>query len=270
MTTTVADKPQKSMLSRVLSLAAGEMRMLLRNKTAIANVVIVPLALMALFAAMDAFEGADTTIGVSLTTAGVMMAVAYVIYYNLVTTFVARRESYVLKRLRTGPTSDTGVIAATSAPSVALAVLQVLVVVVALIAMGHAPSVVNIVSALLALVLGILAFGGLALISTGFTRTAETAQISTLPVFMLSFGLSGLFFPLHILPDTLAQIAHLTPGAATVDLLNLGLAGIDVDGSQIAAADTWTAMLQPTAVLIVWTAFGLYYLRKSFRWEPRR
>lgn len=269
-TATIAEKPKKSMLARTMSLAAGEMRMLLRNKTAITNVMIVPLLLLGTLAAVNGFDGANTGIGNAVLIAGVILAIGYVVYYNLVTTFVARRESYVLKRMRTGPTSDAGIIAAASVPSVVLAFLQVIVVLVALIVLGHAPGLVNVVPVIVAIVLGTLAFGGLALISTGFTRTAETAQITTLPVLMISLGLSGMFFPLHVLPDVLARIAHYTPGAAIVDLLNIGVAGTGVDGEQLAVSDTWTAMLQPAGILVAWTAIGAYYLGKSFRWEPRR
>lgn len=260
----------RSMLSRVTSFARAELTMLLRNKTAITNVVAMPLLMLGILASMGGLRGAEGSLGNSVLVAGIVIAIAYVVYYNLVTTYVARRESYVLKRLRTGPVSDLGVLAATSVPSIVLAILQIAVVVIALIAFGRAPTMTNIVAVVLAVVLGIAAFAALALLSTGFTRTAETAQITTLPVVMITMGLSGMFFPLHVLPDTLATVAHLTPGAAMVDLLNLGLSGIDRFGDPVTGAQLWTAMLMPSAVLLVWTALGVAYVRRQFPWEPRR
>lgn len=272
--TTVTDRTTETavrpMISRVASLAKAELRMLMRNRTAITNVVLMPLVMLGVLASIGGLKGSKTGFGNSILIAGVVIAIAYVVYYNLVTTYVARRESYVLKRMRTGPVSDLGVIIATSVPSAVLALLQIAVVYVALIAFGKAPTLVNIVPVLLAIVLGILAFAGLAIISTGFTRTAETAQITTLPVVMITMGLSGMFFPLSLLPDVLGHVAYLTPGGAMVEMLNLGLAGIDRGGAQLAMGETWTAMLKPTLVLIIWAGLGASYLRRQFQWEPRR
>ena len=51
-----------------------------------------------------------------------------VAYYNLVTTFVARREELVLQRMRTGELTDGEILLGTAVPTLLVTVVQVVVV----------------------------------------------------------------------------------------------------------------------------------------------
>ncbi|GAB3312264.1 ABC transporter permease [Epidermidibacterium keratini] len=258
-----------SALRGVLSLARAELTLLLRNRTAIFNTMLIPLVLVvALY-----FIGvpSDAGPGNLLVITASVMAMAYIVYYNLVTTYVARRESYVLKRMRTGTVSDLGILVAAALPSIVLALLQISIVVLGAFVIGSPPSLNNALAVVVGVVLGFIAFAGLAAASTPITKTAETAQVTTLPVVMISMGLSGMFFSLSILPDTLETIARFTPGAAVVELLQTGLSGIDRYGNVIAGfPEALAAMTRPTLVLLMWVAITFALVRDRFAWEPRR
>ena len=60
----------------------------------------------------------------------------FIVYYNLLSTYVARRQELVLKRLRTGEASDATVLAAAAVPALAIAaVMTVLMTVLAIVLM---------------------------------------------------------------------------------------------------------------------------------------
>ncbi|MEE6263254.1 hypothetical protein [Plantactinospora sonchi] len=86
---------------RIAALGRAEMVLLLRNRTATVTALLLPLATVGLFASL--LEGNEhVTAGAFVATAMFGLLLLYVVYHNLVTTYVARREERVLKRLRTG------------------------------------------------------------------------------------------------------------------------------------------------------------------------
>ncbi|WP_425435676.1 hypothetical protein, partial [Lentzea kentuckyensis] len=85
---------------RAVAVGQAELTLFWRNKTALFNSLALPLLLApALMAAANA-EGKPLIVGLI----GFVLVMA--VYYNLVTTFVARREELVLKRLRVGELTD--------------------------------------------------------------------------------------------------------------------------------------------------------------------
>ena len=158
------------------------------------------------------------------------VALLFAVYYNLVTALVARREDFVLKRLRTGEASDAEIVAGTALPAVAVAWAQTAVGAVAAFALFGMAAPVNALLVVVALGLGTAVFVLLAVVTTTVTRTAEMAQVTTTPAMFVSFTFSGLFLPLDTLPDLLEQVGRLLPLTPVVDLLRLGLTGT-----------TWTA-----------------------------
>ena len=106
--------------------------------------------------------------------------------------------------------------------------------------------------------------------STSFTRTPESAQITTLPIVLVTTALSGILQPLTVFPDALATIARLLPVTPVIELVQLGLAGTTWDGEVVAGGELWSAALQPLAVLAVWVVVGGVAAARGFRWAPRR
>jgi ABC-2 type transport system permease protein len=110
----------------------------------------------------------------------------------------------------------------------------------------------------------------LAAASTAFTRTAESAQITALPLLVVSTGLCGLIVPLSDLPEGLAAVARFLPLTPVVELAQLGLGGLTWDGEQVDLAGAWSTAILPLAVLAGWLVAATLLARRGFRWAPRR
>ena len=265
---TSATAPAPGRARRVAALAGGELRLFLRNRTAVVNSGLLPLLLVA---AVPAFgiEG-DLPLGPQLLTTAVGVTLVFVTYYNLVITFVARREELVLQRMRTGELTGLEVLLGTAAPTLLVSLGQVVLVAVGVAALGEWSAPVEYVLPVVALLGGAVVMSLLAAASTSFTRTAESAQVTTLPVVLVTSALSGLITPLSVFPDALATVARLMPVTPVVELLQLGLAGVTWDGEVVDAAGAWAAAVLPLAVLAGWVVLGTLAATRGFRWAPRR
>ncbi|PSL03605.1 ABC-2 type transport system permease protein [Haloactinopolyspora alba] len=254
---------------RARALAGAELRLLWRNRTAMFTALALPIAMVALLGNIGVDQYTGMGVGTVLVTIMIGFVLLFVVYYNLVTAYVARREELVLKRLRVGEATDAEILAGTALPSLAVAFAQIVLVTagVAIVVGIEAP--VNVLLALLGFVLGVVVFVLLAGASTAFTRNVEMAQVSTLPVLMVCMVLSGMLTPVHELPDWLADVARFLPMTPVIDLTNLGLAGLAPDGTSVDFAESFGAAALPTAVAIGWIVVGAWALRRWFRWEPR-
>ncbi|MGY2078932.1 ABC transporter permease [Modestobacter sp. SYSU DS0657] len=264
------DRPASgpSRLSRVWSLASAETRLLGRNRTALVNSVVLPLLFVAAVPALG-LDAGEFPFGARLLVTAVGISLVMLTYYNMVTTYVARREDLVLQRMRTGELTDVEVLAGTAAPTVFVTLGQVVVVAVGVVLLGEWAAPADVVLPLLALLAGTLLMVVLAAASTSFTRTPESAQITTLPIIVVSTGLSGVFYPLSVLPDTLGAIARFLPLTPVVELLELGLAGQTWQGDAVDGS-VWPHAGFPLAVLGGWLVVGAIAARRGFRWAPRR
>jgi len=261
-------RPGPSRLSRVAALAAGETRLLLRNRTAVVNSVLMPLLLVAVVPGLGL--GGDVPLGPQLILTAVGVTLVFLTYYNLVTTYVARREELVLQRMRTGELTGLEVLLGTAAPTLAVSIGQIALVSVGVVALGEWTAPVEYVLPVLAVVGGTALTAVLATASTAFTRTAESAQITTMPLVLATTVMSGLVYPLSEFPEALATVARLMPVTPVLELLQLGLAGRTWDGELVDAAGAWAAAPLPLAVLAGWLLLGLAAASRWFRWAPRR
>jgi ABC-2 type transport system permease protein len=251
------------------ALGAAELRLLWRNRTAIAYALLLP-PLAFLFAAQaDAFAQ-GSGVGAVLVTAVAVLAIGMAVYYNLVTAYVGRREEFVLKRLRTGELTDAEILAGTAVPSVAIAWLQVLVAVVVGAAAGELGVPVNVLLVVLAMLVASVVFPQLAAATSAMTRTVELAQVTTTPVLVVPLLLCGLFAPIRELPDGFSQVAQVMPLTPVVDLMRLGFLGVDQEGRVLGTAATFGAAVPSLAVAAAWVVIGVRASRRWFRWEPRR
>ena len=243
--------------------------LLRRNRLALLNALVLPVLLVfALKAApgvSDArrFRGA----GAILLTALVAFALLSAVCCNLVMALVAHREQLVLKRLRTGESTGPEILAGTAAPAFAIAWAEIAVAAVAAVAVfGLAPPV----NAVLALIVGTAVFALLAAVSAAATRTVEMAQVTTLPVLVIPFVLSGLLIPVAMLPEPLRWVAEALPLTPVAELIRLGLTGAAAGGHRLGLAATFSAAVIPVLVLTAWIAAAGWAARRWFRWEPRR
>jgi ABC-2 type transport system permease protein len=256
-----------SRLSRVGALAAAETLLLLRNRTAVVNSVLAPLLLVAL---VPASGPSDAPLGETLLVSAAAFTLVFLTYYNLVTTYVARREALVLQRMRTGELSDGEVLAATAVPTLLVTVVQLVLVAVGVVVLGEWRAPVDVVLPVLAVLLGALLMVVLATASSVYTRTPESAQITTLPVVLGATALSGVFFPLTMLPEALAAVARLLPLTPVIELVQLGLTGRTWEGEAVAGAELWWAALGPLGTTVAWVLVAGAVSLRWFRWAPRR
>ena len=254
---------------RVLALAAAETRLLLRNRTAVASTVVLPLALVAAVGAITVSNGGAVD-GPGLVASAIGVTLIFVTFYNLVTTFVARREELVLQRMRTGELTDAEVLLGTAVPTLLVTVVQVVLVAVGVVVLGEWSAPVDGVLPLVALLGGSALMAVLAAVSTSFTRTVEAAQFTTLPLVLTATMFSGLLIPLADFPQQLAQVARFLPLTPVIELSRLGLAGQTWNGQEVDTAGAWAASPPALAVLAGWLVGGTILARLVFRWAPRR
>lgn len=275
-TTTAAAGPvsheRGSAPSRVLALASLELRLLVRNKTALFNALTLGPLMVILINSfqMPGMAENRTAVVTGLVASLVVFAIVFAGYYNLCTTAVARREEHMLKRLTTGEVRRWEVLTAMAAPALFVIVAQVLLGGLAITALLGAPSLVNPLLVVLGLLLGFAALAVLGYATAIITRTVEAAQITTLlPLAVLMF-FSGSTFPLGLMPDPMRHLAELTPLAAANQLITIGLSGATSDGRVLDFGQSFVGALVPTLVLLAWTGLGGYLVQRLMPWEPRR
>src|SRR5664280_1484419 len=170
---------------RIVALARAEALLLRRNPMALFNAFVVPAALVVLFVRSglppDSAERLSGATIVTSLTAFTLLSVVSVVYLNFVTAMVARREVLVLKRLRTGESSDAEILAETAAPAVAIAWGQILIGLFAAVTGFGLRMPTNPALVVAAIMLGTAVFGLLAGVSTVLTRTVEICLLYTSP-----------------------------------------------------------------------------------------
>ena len=257
---------------RIAALARAEGVLLRRNRTALLTAIVLPAPMVYGLKALPSATGADGPggTGAALLTGLVAFALLFAVYYNLVTTLVGRRDQLVLKRLRTGETTDGEILAGTAAPAIAVAWAQIAVAGLAAVAVfGLAPPA-DAVLALVALAAGSAVFVLLAAVSSTLTRSVEMAQITTLPVLIIPLAFCGLLFRLALLPEPLRWAAEALPLTPVVELMRLALTGTAAGGHHLGLAASFGAAVIPVLVLTAWIAAAGWAARRWFRWEPRR
>lgn len=255
---------------RMWSLARAELRLLIRNRMALFMTMAMPVVSAFLFAGLDEADQPGVSMGATVIVVMANFTILLVVYYNLVATYAARREDLVLKRLRSGELTDAEIIAGTAVASVVTALAQIVAIGVAAPLLFDVAPPVNVVLMVVAVVLGTIAWIPLAAASSIFTRNAEMAQLTTLPALLICLFFSGIFVPLHMLPDAMARIGEFMPLTPVVELMRMGLVGVTNDGSTVDFAASFGAAITPVAILLAWTYLGVTIVRRYFRWEPRR
>ncbi|WP_406201430.1 ABC transporter permease [Kitasatospora sp. NBC_01560] len=277
MTTTTATSsgtgPQSTVARRLLALGRAEGTLLLRNRTALFTALLLPLLLVAGLKNVLDQQAADhpgLDVDSLLVNGSLGMVLAFVVYYNLTAAYVARRGELVLKRLRTGEARDIEILAGTAVPSVGLALLMCTVIGVVGASALHLTAPVNPLLMAAGLVLTVGTLMALAALSSAFTRTVESAGITTMPVLLLTQFGSGLFVPLEVMPDRVADVCRLLPTTPAFQLIRLGWFGTDGSAAATGFAGTWATAAPHLVTGSVWLALAAWGALRYFRWEPRR
>ncbi|MGW6598206.1 ABC transporter permease [Streptomyces sp. NPDC055036] len=245
------------------SLGRAEFSLLLRNRTALFTALFVPLGMIvAIRQSLGGIDLGETGISAleAAMTGGIGMVLIMAVYGSLTSAYTARREELVLKRLRTMEASDREILIGTALPATGLAFIQSAVMIAAGVVFLDVRAPQQPVVLVGGLLIGLLLLSALAAVTSAFTRTVESAQISTMPLFMISVVGSGLFIPLEALPERMASICELLPVTGAMTLIRAGWLG-GTEGPDLLGA---------ALSALVWTILSVFAVQRWFRWEPRR
>ncbi len=254
-------------LRRVLRLARWNVVLLSRNRLTLFYAAVLPLLPLVLLLGGDrgsATAGANAIGTVFLT------VVLFPVFYNLLSQVVNRRDELVLKRMRTGETRDGELVASIALPGFVIALVLGVVVVPIASALGTRLPLNPLLY--VAVVVGAaVMFTALAYWTAAWTRSAESAQLTSLPIILLASA-GQLTTSIPDMSDALRSILELTPGAAMVELVRVvwfGLDGPEATQTTLSLAETWSSAGPPLLVIAAWTALAVSLAKRSMRWEPR-
>jgi ABC-2 type transport system permease protein len=231
-----------------------------RSREAAIFVFLFPPLLFVLLASVFGEGVEDGRSVTSYLVAGLIgYAVANTALGGLAITLVVRRESGILKRLRSTPLPGTLYLAAVLFSNLLIVVLQSLTVIALGVLLWGADSAERPFSFIVALVIGAVAFAGLGLAAAALIRSAEAvAAVVNVIVLPMSF-LSGAFGTTDNLPRALELVADVLPLKYMIELV----LATYVDGEPI------SEHLGAIGVMAAWGAGGYVLAHLRFGWEPR-
>ncbi|MEV6793929.1 ABC transporter permease [Streptomyces sp. NPDC051320] len=248
---------------RMAALARAELTLLGRSKASLFTMLVLPVTMTFVFSTttdQETLDKAGLTAGAVLLPGAIGFGLLFALYNGVTGVLVVRREQLVLKRLRTGEARDVEILTGASLPSLIIALVQCVLLAVGcavVFDMGLPPAPLLVV---LGVVLGVVMLGALGAATAGVTKSAEAAQLTVLPMMLLSIAGSGVAVPLEVFPDSLASACELLPLTPVVELVRGGwtgsMSGADVLGHVLTA--------------VAWTVLAVFAVRRWFRWEPRR
>lgn len=244
-------------MSNALRLSAVELRLLLRRKVTAFSVVVLPLGLVALTVygpppASPAEWGA-------LASRHVLLLMVLSVYLVSLTVFTSRRQSLVLKRLRTTELGDRGILAGVLGPVVLVGLAQTVVVLVSCLVAGS-PAPADPALLVLGVLLGLAAATAAGIATACLTRSVEAAQLTSLPVIMAA--MAGLFLSASADPVT-AGVGVALPLSGPADLVTRGWSGTG------ATVGDLPVPVLDVAGAALWVVVSLVAFSRWFRWEPR-
>lgn len=181
--------------------------------------------------------------------------VTFTAYVAGTTALAARRQQFVLKRLRTSGASDLAIIAGVLAPLALLTVAQA-VVLLGIVAVTQDLPPARPGPLLLATGTATILACVLAVVTAAFTSAPELAQLTTTPIAIAFLG--GGFWVVRTAPGDMTWVMAAQPGGAVVHLTRIAWAEFGADG------------LIPAAVALVLLAVVATTLAiRAFDWDPR-
>ncbi|GAB3306383.1 ABC transporter permease [Epidermidibacterium keratini] len=246
-------------MSATTALTRSELRLFLREPAALFWIVAFPVLLLIVLGSIPSLREADPGTGVRIinyyTPVIILMSLAFLAVSTMPAVIAGYREQRILKRLATTPIGSARMLGAQLLMYLGLAIaMALLVLAVARLAfdvplprqpLGFAIALLLAIAALLAI--GVLVA---ALVPTGRTAGAVGAML----FFPLMF-FAGLWIPIPVMPDVLADIARYSPLGAATEAMTATAAG---------EWPTWWTL--PVLAAYAVTCGGLAV--RFFRWEP--
>jgi len=241
--------------------------LLSRNRLALFYAAVLPLLpLGTLFIG----ERGSPLVGAFAIITTFLVIALFPVYYNVLSQFVSRRDELVLKRMRSGESRDAELLVSIALPGAGIALLLTVIAIPIAAALGQ-PLPVNPVLYGATAVLAVTMFTAFAYWTAAWTKNAEAAQLTSMPIIILA-SIGPMTGTIPDMPDLLREILSRTPGAAMSDLVRLGWFGFDgpeATAATLTFAGTFGPAFGPLVVMAAWTYLAVVLARRSMRWEPR-
>lgn len=237
---------------RVLAHAALETRILLSNGEQLMVAILMPaLVLLALrYVPLGRLEGiAPIDTAVAATAATALISTAFT--SQAIQTGFDRRGG-VLRWIATTPLGRGGYLAGRILATLAVQLVQILVLGALALALGWRPELAGLLGAVPVWLLGTVAFGSLGLLIAGTLRTEAVLALTNV-LFILLVALGGVTIPVAHYPRFARAIVDLLPSGALGELMRACLAG--------GAFSAGSAI-----VLALWAMLGSLAVARWFRW----
>jgi ABC-2 type transport system permease protein len=237
----------------------GGQRLFWRNREAAFFTFMLPIVFFLIFGSTYGNDRIGIYKGADFLEAGMIgYGVAATAFAGLAITMVVRRESGVLKRIRSTPLPPATYIAAVLGSTLIVFALQTALLVVLGRVLFSVPFPSLWLSLVLTCLLGAAAFAAMGLAITAAVRSAEGSSAVVNAIYLPMAIISGTFFSPHRYPPFLRAIADVLPLTYFTRLTRAVL----LDGKQI-----WD---EPGAVAVIaaWGLVGLVVAVRRFRWEP--
>jgi ABC-2 type transport system permease protein len=241
----------------MLALVLVELKLLLRKKLTAFSVVVVPAGLVAL--TLFGPQPPDDAEWAGLLSRNFLLMLMLSVYLVSLMVFTARRQSLVLKRLRTSALSDRQILTGVLGPVAAVGLAQT-VGYLAVCLLTGAPAPADPLPVVLGVVLGVSVAVALGVATACLSSSVEATQLTAVPVMMAGFA--GLFLAGASSP-ALAAVGVAMPLMGAGDLVAKGWS----TGAVI--ADVPVVPLDVASSLL-WLAVAGVMFSRLFRWEPRR
>ena len=229
----------------MITQAAFELRLLMRNGEQLLLTLIIPVALLLGVTLVPAIPLSTPPGAERVPEAlGGVLAVAIIAsaFTSLAISVGFDRRSGALLMLATTPLSRNGILGARALATMGMVAIQMILLVITAMALGWRPGTTAIALPLVAL-LGTAAFAAL-----GFANA----------IFLALVAVGGTTFPATSLPGPLAGLVSLLPSSGLADLLRWSTGAVGAGGSSLAL---------DAAVVVLWGLAGALVAARTFRWR---
>ena len=241
----------------LLKLTWLEIKIFVREPLGVIGTLGMPLAIFWIFGRITGGRrsGVPSAIGADLPIlASMLIALSAVL--SLVAIVAIYREGGILKRLRATPLTPATILTAHVLVKLLFAALSVAALMLAGRRILPPQAAVPYVSFAAAVLLGTLVVLAIGFVVASLVPTARFAQPVGTLVFYPMLVLSGLFFPVEVLPPVLRAIASVLPLTYAVRLMR-----------GVWNGESWLSHAPELAVLGLFFAGALLLSSRVFRWE---
>lgn len=237
-------------------LSIVELRLLLRRRITAFSVLAVPAGLAALtYFGPHPDDPAEWGRLLSTNFLLLMVLSAYLVS---LTVFTARRQSRVLKRLRTSELSGGAILGGVLSPVLVVSIGQAVAYLGFSVA-TKAPMPDSPASVVAGLVLGVAVATAMGVATACLTRTVEATQLTGTPVVVAA--MAGIFLTASAQPGVVA-LGLAMPLAGPADLVARGWsAGVVLEDVPVVPLDL--------AGVVAWLTVAGVVFHRTFHWEPR-